>query len=125
MAFDWEDNLRLSEELIRGHSRSSIQSAYDRSAISRAYYAAFNLAADYLATKGVKAPKRNIHIHVANKLAVGISGDPNERQVSGYLKMMKTWRVNADYYSNVSISHNQAVLIYQTAKLTCALIHSL
>lgn len=46
--FDWEEFLELAEELVQHRGKASAQ----RTAISRAYYAAFHLASDYFATHG-------------------------------------------------------------------------
>jgi hypothetical protein len=48
MSFDWSHYLELAKELNTGSSGSPIEEAKLRSAISRAYYAAFCVARNYL-----------------------------------------------------------------------------
>jgi len=49
--FDWSDYLELSRQLV-GESGATIQEARQRCAISRAYYAAFCRARNYLVDHG-------------------------------------------------------------------------
>ena len=48
MSFVWSDYLELAKELLGGAVGSPLEEAKLRSAISRAYYAVFNEARDYL-----------------------------------------------------------------------------
>jgi len=48
MSFDWSEYLSVAQELASGANTSANKEAKLRSAISRAYYAAFILARSYL-----------------------------------------------------------------------------
>jgi len=57
MSFDWPEYLYLAQELTGPSARSSTQEAKSRSAASRAYYAAFGKARNFLrAQKNVPIP---------------------------------------------------------------------
>ena len=51
MSFDWKTYLEVSEMLVK-HQITGLEEACLRSAISRAYYAAFGTANSYLKNKG-------------------------------------------------------------------------
>ena len=48
MSFDWDDYLRLAERLAEDASKTGEEEAHLRSAVSRAYYAAFHKAEAHL-----------------------------------------------------------------------------
>jgi len=43
MSFDWKDYIKLAEKLYNEVNKNSMEEAYDRSVISRAYYGVFCL----------------------------------------------------------------------------------
>ncbi len=55
MSFDWEEFLRVAKEHI-GQQEFPSKSAKDRCAISRAYYAAFHIAHEYIEDNFPQAP---------------------------------------------------------------------
>ena len=57
------DFYKLASTLV-----SEPKSAELRTAISRAYYAIFHLAAQFLKTLGFELPKNNVHVAVQHKL---------------------------------------------------------
>ena len=58
MSFDWSEYLTLAQELTSASTSSPIQEAHLRAAVSRAYYAAFCKARNYLHNKdGYLTPK--------------------------------------------------------------------
>jgi len=101
MSFHWADYLTLAQELTSSSAESSIREAYLRSAISRAYYAAFSEARDYLVdTVGEQVPSdRNVHQYVADTFER--SSDTRHRRVGGYLRHLRLNRNRADYSSRI------------------------
>lgn len=77
MSFDWSEYLSIAQELIEQAKKSSYQEAKVRSAISRAYYAAFGAARNHLRyTDNIREPRPlvnesgeriNIHEYVREK----------------------------------------------------------
>lgn len=55
--FDWNDYFLLAQKLKENSSNSKIQNACLRSAISRAYYAAYNKASDFAKKDGFQIPE--------------------------------------------------------------------
>lgn len=92
MGFDWLEFLRLAKELAEQDDEASA-----RSAISRAYYAAYHWAREYVIRElAVKVPKHEAHEAVWSalmapgrkryELAAGVGG-----------KKARGWRNHADY----------------------------
>jgi uncharacterized protein (UPF0332 family) len=68
MSFPWAKFLDLAHELAQEDVTSTYQEGQYRSAISRAYYAAFHKARLYLAdTEGFSLRTRDVHSEVANR----------------------------------------------------------
>ena len=77
MSFDWSEYLNVAQELIEQAKKASYQEAKVRSAISRAYYAAFGAARSHLRYKDkIREPRPlvnasgeriNIHEYVREK----------------------------------------------------------
>src|SRR6266536_662971 len=63
MSFDWSEYLTLAQELTSASTSSPIQEAHLRAAISRAYYAAFCKARNYLLNKDGYVTPRNTNAH--------------------------------------------------------------
>lgn len=93
--------LRLAEALIQDVSaRALLTPALDaaacRSVISRAYYAAFHVALEFLERiKVVVGQSPQAHVTVQH--ALNNSGDPNLAQVSSWLRTLYQERLAADY----------------------------
>jgi len=91
MAFDWNHFLALAEELARRPDDTS-----ERTAISRAYYSAFNLAfARAETTVGPRPEGASYHQWCWNHYTR--SGDRSCRQLGVDGDRMKRLRVKADY----------------------------
>jgi len=82
--------LDLAGELAEG----SGPAAY-RSAISRAYYALFNVAEEFFERMGFRRPKRDYHVVVQRRLLA--SGDQELEQIGARLSRLHSDRVRADY----------------------------
>lgn len=100
MSFDWIGYLQLAEELVDQAVDATGQEAKLRTAISRAYYAAFGKARDYLRQKGASSePPAGIHSYVqrqfrANKYKVS-------QQIAWNLNQLQIRREKADYEPQV------------------------
>lgn len=103
MPFDWREYLELARELSKirsptGHS----QEAFDRSAVSRAYYAAFcwvrNYAEQRLGFKPTKKPEDHSRLrqHLQN---IG------RTELAATLDDLRKWRNACDYDDEVQNLH--------------------
>lgn len=88
--------LALAQRLIAGPRTSPPEPAECRCAISRAYYAAYNVAADFLDRIGF-ATTNSHNCHQAVQYALNQSGNASLRDVSTYLNTLHTERRLADY----------------------------
>ena len=88
--FDWKDFLSLAERLAREGNDESSQ----RTAISRAYYAAYHAAAAYVAAKGFV---RGRHSH--EKVWAAVAADPGAGRgdVPEKAERLRRRRIAADY----------------------------
>lgn len=67
MSFDWLEYLNLAQELAGQATKPSSQEAKLRSAVSRAYYAAFCEARNHLRGEGHSIPRFNPHRYVIDQ----------------------------------------------------------
>ncbi len=97
MSFDWSEYLILAQELTSTSINSPIQEAHLRAAISRAYYAAFCKARNYLFYKdGYSTPGGiNVHWDVVDKFEA--SSDMTRRRVGALLRSLRGIRNIVDY----------------------------
>src|SRR4051794_32933829 len=97
MSFNWLEFLNLAEELAGNSNGSSSQEAKLRSAISRAYYAAFITARNYLRdTEGIRLPfNKDVHIFVQNQFKY--NSDKNRQKIGQWLGILRVTRNQADY----------------------------
>lgn len=96
MNFSWSDYLTVAYELSSMATTSSFQEAKMRSAISRAYYAAFCTARNYLVFKGyVIPPGENVHWRVIDEFSH--STDVTAQEIGRLLRHMKSIRNAVDY----------------------------
>ncbi|WP_013334752.1 HEPN domain-containing protein [Gloeothece verrucosa] len=102
MTFNWEDYLTLANKLSEETLTSAIQEAQFRSAISRAYYAAFNQAKTFLEnTDKILIPRVNIHKYVINQFQN--SPDRRRQKIGNRLLVLRTYRNQADYDSTITV----------------------
>jgi uncharacterized protein (UPF0332 family) len=102
MNFDWEDYLALAETLLE-ISKGTIdckeldkQEAIFRSSISRAYYAAYHYALDYLlANTTFQLQNFDSHTAVINAYRTSVYRD--RKAISQRLFQLKSYRIRADY----------------------------
>jgi hypothetical protein len=113
MSFDWSEYLTVAQELTSKSINSPIQEAHLRAAISRAYYAAFCKARNYLSYKdGYSTPGGiNVHWDVVDKFET--SSDMTRRKVGALLRGLRGIRNIVDYeetfYGN-QLGRTQGVL---------------
>lgn len=96
MTFNWSEYLNLAQELTGSATTPSSQEAKLRSAISRAYYAAFIQARNFLRDReGLTIPLENTHQYVINQFKN--SHDRVRKKVGGRLFRLRQARNEADY----------------------------
>lgn len=99
MPFDWRDYLRLAKELSNYAETSSLQEAAARSAVSRAYYAAFCWAMDYASKSLGFQRSGTAEEHATLRQLLQQSGQP---KTGSRLNNLRRWRNLCDYDANIS-----------------------
>ena len=103
MSFQWPDFLKIASEL---ESQSTIQGqaeARQRSAVSRAYYAAFCYARNYLRDdEGMSDLPTSGEAHVEVKNRFLSSSDQKTRSIGANLDRIRENRRKADYDDSVT-----------------------
>lgn len=101
MSFDWSEYLNLAQELVESAEQTESPISREgkfRTAISRAYYAAFCTARNYLRDQDGDASiieRGNVHSYVRNEFRA--SSDRRRRTIGEGLARLLTYRQNADY----------------------------
>src|SRR5262249_51516909 len=86
-----------------------------RSAVSRAYYAAFHVARDLLRDLGFQVPRAaNAHSYLSLRLSN--CGDPTIQQVGTHLNSLQRKRNLADYDIHLTLSQSDALVLVQLAR---------
>ena len=88
MSFKGSDFLVVAQSLMQRAS----DEAYARSAVNRAYYAAFHTAQDYCLEMGIMISKSNTHTETRRSLE-----NLGQSAVAARLRILHDWRKNADY----------------------------
>lgn len=100
MSFDWSETLYLAQDLIGKLTKIFSEEAKLRSALSRAYYAAFCKARNYLQdnTPFIASTSKDTHWDVLNQFL----NDSNtvRRQIGWDLRFLFNYRKQADYDNN-------------------------
>lgn len=100
MTFNWSDYLSLARELLGKATTPFSQEAKQRSAISRAYYAAFIEARNFLRDQdGVIIPQESPHQYVIKQFKN--SPDSARGRVGRKLQFLRYYRNQADYDDTV------------------------
>jgi uncharacterized protein (UPF0332 family) len=95
-SFDWTQYLYVAQELAGVAGQKPTQEAKLRSAVSRAYYAAFIQARNYLRdVEGQQVPVQNAHRYVIRQFIA--SPDPRHRRIGWDLSRVRDMRTHADY----------------------------
>jgi len=97
MSFEWLEYLRLAQELTQSKRGVASREAKLRSAVSRAYYAAFIKARNHLRDEeGYNIPDvQDAHYLVRAKFFR--SSDHIRRRIGQHLHRLRTYRNQADY----------------------------
>ena len=107
--FTWSDFLGLADELAGRFG----DEAAERTAIGRAYYAAFNAARDYLVRTGASIPQAGqAHVLVWDRFHAG--PDPVHRRIADRGRNLRKRRGRADYdavYPQVSRDARASVVM--------------
>lgn len=101
MTFDWSQYLNLAKEFLGQSTPPASQEAKRRSAISRAYYAAFISARNYLQeTEGHSIPTTaDAHKYVVQQFKQ--SSDTERQNIGSNLEKLRRDRNAADYNNSV------------------------
>ena len=104
MPFDWREYLDLARELagLRGYGYS--QEAAERTAVSRAYYAAFCWARNYAEKNLGFQPEGKSSDHTKLREHFQKKGYP---ELASDLNKLRGWRNACDYDDQVSQLHQQ------------------
>ena len=97
MSFRWSEYLTLAQELSSDAARSAIQEADLRSAMSRAYYAAFGQARAHLVEVDGEVIPRDANVHWYVVDAFERSDQPTRRTIGHLLHHLRSVRNIADY----------------------------
>ena len=117
--FDWAKYLGLAEELAGRGDEAAL-----RSAISRAYYAAFGVTASHLRGRGVVVPVFKTHAFAWR--AFTNNRDPLHVEIGLQLDRLRQWREAADYDANyVGTLHEDARAAIGGARLVLDAIERL
>jgi uncharacterized protein (UPF0332 family) len=98
-AFDWLEYLELAKALADMKGVESFQEAAQRSAVSRAYFAAFCWARNYAKTKGEFKPSRDATVHKELRDYLANQG---RSDIASALNRLRMWRNICDYEDEVS-----------------------
>lgn len=107
MSFDWSEYLTLAQELASQTERSSLQEARLRSAVSRAYYAAFRTARNHLRDKAGKTnwelTQGNTHQNVIDLFTdlYNKSNNQGHLLIAQMLRDLRSARNKTDYNDTV------------------------
>ena len=102
MSFDWSEYLNLAQELAGQATGTSSQEAKWRSAISRAYYAAFCEARNHLRDKERHSIPRGVEVHGYVRNQFKKSPDKVRKGVGENLNRLRIDRNKADYDDTVA-----------------------
>ena len=115
MSFEWSHYVDLAEELINHGEGSDIESAYFRSAVSRAYYGVYCIARD-MVEKNTGKPVDSDLSHVAVRNAFIGSASKISNKVGKELQSLHSVRKNADYDSPQNFNKRKANKNLEKAK---------
>ncbi len=110
MSFDWSNYLDLARELQRQGAVHSSKEAELRSAISRAYYAAFCKARNYLRDRRHLILSQGPEAHSEVQDTFQVSPDRRLKEIGENLNRLRTFRNRADYNDVFSGLNNTTIL---------------
>lgn len=96
MSFDWSEYLTLAQALADAASASASPKAHRRTAISRAYYAAFIQARNRLRDiEHRPVPRLNVHEYIIQQFKY--SRDHRRHRIGNDLSILRNQRTKVDY----------------------------
>jgi len=102
MSFDWTQYYQVARLLLGRAGSDATDEAKQRSAISRAYYAVFNLALEYInVIEGEDAIPRNRDVHYAVGEYFQNRRDRSSQEIGTHLSRLRQERNRADYRSDM------------------------
>lgn len=125
MTFDWSEYLKLAQELA-GHIASPVsQEAKLRSSVSRAYYAAFCSARNYLSdTEGRMIPSTGqAHVYVRNEFKS--SSDRRRKSIGEDLNRLRVRRNKVDYEDSVRGLSSMVIMTLTLAQQVISRVNTL
>lgn len=116
MSFDWREYFALAQELSgQAGVTSAGTEARLRSALSRAYYAAFCQARNHLRDReGERLPEAQVHTYVRDRFRD--SADAARQQIGHHLNRLRIDRNKADYNDMVPGLDKMVVLDMEMAQ---------
>jgi uncharacterized protein (UPF0332 family) len=97
MSFDWTDYLQFAEALALKPALPGPEEAALRSAVSRAYYAAYCRTRDLATDRRELTPTRRSSDHTLIIDHFRLDSNPTHRQIGTYLDRLRNNRNRADY----------------------------
>lgn len=103
MAFDWNDYLEIAKAFkadTDGQAKSNVIEAKQRTAVSRAYYATYNLAVDYAKNNLGYTPTQsgaNQHHYDVRLVYQSQLANPAHQEVRKILARLHKARIDCDY----------------------------
>jgi len=126
MSFDWTQYYQLSRELLGKPNSTATEEAKQRSAISRAYYAVFNLAAVYIRmVEGDDAIVDNKDAHYAVSSYFERQNNNVSTQIASNLIILRRLRNQADYRDTIRTPKQTADESLARASTTIQLLSKL
>jgi uncharacterized protein (UPF0332 family) len=101
MSFEWLEYFHLAQELVGQTGTPAAQEARQRSAISRAYYAAFCQARNHLRDQEGHSPPEGGQVHAYVRDQFMNSPDQARKQIGQHLNRLRLDRNKADYEDSV------------------------
>lgn len=125
MSFDWSEYFDLAQELIGLSEVSSGQEARSRTAISRAYYAAFCMSRNHLRDNDNKPVPKGARAHKYVKAEFKSSTDQVRQNIGRNLDRLRIERNKADYDDVVQALTNNTTFAIGLANRTLSDLASL
>lgn len=124
MSFCWKDYIDLSNTLIGSSKNNTLEKAYLRTSVSRAYYGVFCIARNYLRdVKNIQIRSQNTHEFVINKFK--FSTNLMEYYIGNYLISLRDERNKADYEDSYQIDTDKANSMLISANQALHFFHAL
>ncbi|MGH8060007.1 MAG: hypothetical protein ACREOH_22690 [Candidatus Entotheonellia bacterium] len=102
MSFDWGQYLTLAQELVGQDVRSAGQEARQRAAISRAYYAVFCQARNYLRDQQGRQTPVGGQVHAYVRQQFRDSPNPEHNHIGHHLNRLRIDRNKVDYEDTIA-----------------------